>query len=48
MAEVMAKSKAGKRERAKAREEDDDALAALDSTFKALADVRRRNSRGTH
>ncbi len=40
MAEIIAKSKTAKRERAKEKEEDDEQLDALDLTFKALADVR--------
>ncbi len=40
MAEIIAKSKAAKRERAKEKEADDDQLEELDNTFKALADVR--------
>ena len=40
MAEIIAKSKAAKRERAKEKEEDDDQLAELDNVFKSLADVR--------
>jgi hypothetical protein len=40
MAEIIAKSKTAKRERAKEKEEDDEQLDALDLTFKALANVR--------
>ena len=40
MAEIIAKSKASKRERAKEKEEDDDQLVELDNVFKSLADVR--------
>ena len=40
MAEIIAKSKASKRERAKEKEEDDDQLEELDNVFKSLADVR--------
>ena len=40
MAEIMAKSKASKRERAKEKEADDEQLGELDSVFKSLADVR--------
>jgi len=40
MAEIMAKSKASRRDRAKEKEADDDQLVELDSTFKTLADVR--------
>jgi hypothetical protein len=39
MAEIVAKSKASKRERAKEKEEDDDQLEELDNVFKSLADV---------
>ena len=40
MAEIMAKSKASKRERAKEKEADDEQLGELDSVFKSLAVVR--------
>ena len=37
MAEIIAKSKAAKRERAKVKEQDDDQLDALDAVFKTLS-----------
>lgn len=40
MAEIIAKSKAAKRERALEREQDEEQLEALDAKFKQLADVR--------
>ena len=42
--EIIAKSKSSKRDRIKEKEEDDEQLDALDLTFKALAEVRRRSA----
>lgn len=45
MEEIIAKSKAAKRMKAKEKEEDDDKLEALDDAFKSLSKARRDNSR---